>query len=220
MEKSNLIFNSILFYEDGFSVKTLEGVKEKYDAFKLRKKIFCDELHWVECQNRKIEIDSYDAHAILIGALDWSEELIGVLRIIPAQRPMMIEKEFISLIAAPNQIRKTRNTIEISRMGVSKSIGSRRRIQVSNALCEAVFHWCTIHYVRFVYMVIEQKMLRNINLMGARCKRIGPVRIFPDGNKPFATIVDLSSMDSPKRWSLHVKFPQQPEQNRMATTAL
>lgn len=218
MEKSNLIFNSILFHIDGFSVKTLESVKERYGAYRLRKKIFCDDLHWVECRNEEIEIDRYDAHAILIGAMDWSEELVGVLRIIPAQRPMMIEKEFISLIATPNQIRKTRHAIEISRMGVSKSICPRQRIQVSNALCIAAYHWCAMHSVRFVYMVIEQKMLRKVNLMGFPCKRMGPVLTLPGCNKTLAAVVDLSDIDSPKRWFLPAQFPQKPKPNQMATT--
>lgn len=219
MEKSNLIFNSILFHSDGFSVKTLESVKERYDAYRLRKKIFCDDLHWVACQNEEIETDGYDAHAILIGAMDWSDKLVGVIRIIPAQLPMMIEKEFISLIAAPNQIRKTCNAIELSRLGVSKSIKPRQRFQVSNALCKTAYHWCAIHSVRFVYMVIEQKMLRNINLMGYLCKRIGPVLTMQGGYKTFAAILDLSATDSPKRWSLPAQFSEQSKPNQMATTA-
>ncbi len=186
---------SIDLQEGDLRVKVLDSVKRRYQAYRLRKKIYCDELRWVPGDNAEIEVDAYDADAILIGALDEHDKVVGTVRIISALRPMMIEKEFISLIAPSHQIKKEKNAAEISRLGVCKSMRARKRAKVSHALYQSIHRWSMLHKVRYLYMVVEQKMLRNLNLTGFPCQQIGPVLTLHGGYDTAAALLDWHDFD-------------------------
>ena len=185
----------LYFQKRDVRVKTLDSAKERYQAYLLRKQIFCDHLQWVPSKNERIETDIYDGHAILMGALDQQDNVVGTVRIIPAGRPMMIEKNFVSLIAASHRIKKEPNTIEISRLCVCQYMSTRKRLSIGNALYSAIYNWSILHKTRYLYMVVEQKMLRNLNLKGYPCRQIGPLLTLPGGVMTVAALLDWREYD-------------------------
>lgn len=194
--KSYYAGSQMLFFQPGdIRVKTLDSIKEKYLAYRLRKEIYCNQLQWVPDNQEEIEVDDYDSHSILLGALDGNEDVIGTVRIIPAQHSMMIEKEFISLIAPSHRIKKKANTVEISRMCICQSMRARKRLNTSHALYQSIHRWSNLHQIRFLYMVVEQKMLRNLNLTGYPCQRIGPALTLRGGVETAAALLDWHDYD-------------------------
>lgn len=186
--------NRIWVSDDNFKVKTLQSEKEKYSAYRLRKEIFCNELCWVDNTNQEYEIDDYDKRAILFGAINKHHDLIGTVRIIPAQYTMMVENEFVSLIEPSHQIKKGNNTAEISRLAVPKSVHPVKRAAVSHALYKAIYIWSLSRKVRYLYFVVQIKMMRNLLLAGFPCRQIGPVRTMPGGCDSLAALLDWQQL--------------------------
>lgn len=180
---------------EDFQIKLLTSENEKYLAFQLRKEIFCDKLNWVNCIDGHIEVDNYDDDAILIGALDEFGDIIGTVRVIPAFLPMMIEKEFSLLISPGHRIRKEVDTAEASRLCVRSTIDSRKKSRISHALYHAAYKWCMFYGIRYLYIVVEKKMLRNLNRIGLSCHSVGPMVIMPDGTHAIAAIIDWSEFE-------------------------
>jgi N-acyl-L-homoserine lactone synthetase len=190
---------SILFADDDLKIMTLSQPAEKYYAYKLRKKIFCDELNWVNNRDHDIEVDDYDAYATLIGVLDATNKLLGTLRIIPAGYAMMIEKEFACLIKKTHQIIKSPRAAEISRLCIRKSIRHNRQARVSHALYKGAYNWCLRNTVQFLYVVVGHKMLRHLRLVGFPCQSIGPILPLAGGYLSMAAMVDLNKLDKAAR---------------------
>lgn len=173
-----------------FQIKLLTTENEKYLAFQLRKEIFCDKLNWVSCIDDHIEVDDYDNDAILIGALDEFGDIIGTVRVIPAFQPMMIEKEFSLLISPGHCIRKKVDTAEASRLCVRSTLDSRKKTRISHALYHAAYKWCILNGIRYLYIVVEKRMYRNLNKIGLPCHPVGPMVIMPDDTHAIAALID------------------------------
>lgn len=171
-------------------VKNFKDMREKYWAYKLRKKIYCDQLGWVASKLNKIEIDIYDEKATLIGVLNNQNEVIGTVRIIPAVQKMMIEKEFSTLVSPVHVIKKNKNAAEISRLCVDYCISPKLKKKVSRALYKSIERWSILHHVRYLYFVITRTMQRNLTLWGYPCHRIGPVTTMQDGTRVVAAMLD------------------------------
>jgi acyl homoserine lactone synthase len=96
--KKRFVNASIFIQEGDFIVKTLTNDDEKTQAYRLRHRVFCEELGWVPINSASLEIDKYDQHAIFIGVFDDRHKLTAFSRLISPGTTFMIEKEFSSLI--------------------------------------------------------------------------------------------------------------------------
>ena len=181
--------------KNNFRIKLLETEKDKYLAYQLRKEIFCDELNWVSCANKKIEVDDYDKKSYIFGVIDGYDDIIGTVRVIHASESMMIEKEFLLLLSPEYRIRKETDTAEASRLCVRSSIDSMKKTKISHALYYATYKWCLLHEIRYLYIVVEKKMYRNLNRIGFSCHCVGPTVIMPDGTHCIAAIIDWKEFD-------------------------
>lgn len=183
------------FKDGNFLVKELESKEEKEQAYELRHEIFHDELGWVNAFENRQETDSYDKDCIMIGVYDEKGDLIGTARIIYSNFPMMIEKEFADLVSESHKIRKNRDTFEVTRFGVKKSVRNKVKGMASLALYKGLYLFSLINNMRYMYIVVDRVMMFNLKIKGVPCKRLGHIKKNPDGCRSMGAIVDLREFE-------------------------
>ena len=191
--KSHLKF---IFGKVDFIVKNLSNDDEMDQAFRLRHRIFCEDLRWVPQSDNLMEIDGYDWHAAHIGVFDQNNTIVAFSRLVFPGTLFMIENEFSTLIGTCHKIRKQHDTTEASRLCVAPE--SRRVLVKSNfgshglsmLVYKGIYHWCVTHNIRYVYMVVELKVYRMLQAKGFRSQMVGEPRTMPDGCVAVATFLD------------------------------
>lgn len=202
--------SSIFIKDDQYITKNITNKIEKVKAHSLRHTIFCQELGWVTDTSNSIEIDDYDEHAVFIGVFDVQHNLKAFLRIVMPANTFMMEKEFPYLLKQSYEIRKESDTVEISRLCVEpgarieKISGNFGVHYVSMILYKGVYHWCLKNNIRYLYLVVEEKVYRLLCAKGFPCNLIGEPRVMPDGVIAVAAMLDwrefekISEMKRPK----------------------
>lgn len=164
-------------------------------AHRLRHKVFAEELRWVPWNSNGLEQDAYDGYAEHFGVFR-NIKLLSYLRLVTPDYRFMLEKEFSNLVSPGHIIRKASDTREVSRLCVSfderstkihTAIGS---LGVSMFLYRRVYQWCAEFKVRYLYLVVEYKVFRLLNMLGFPCTLIGEPTKMPDGVVAAAAIMD------------------------------
>jgi acyl homoserine lactone synthase len=152
----------------GFSLKD----RRMATMFADRKRLFVDLMRWsVPVVDEDYEIDQFDgAAAIYLIAIEDGGH-IGSMRLLPTDRPHMLDTVFPSLCAgrAPSG-----NAIaEITRLCLPSRLGAARRREVRDRLISAmVDHALTTGITTFTG-VVGTSFLAQIMVMGWRCERLG-----------------------------------------------
>jgi acyl homoserine lactone synthase len=186
----------IFFQEAGFVIKSIFSADERTQAYKLRHRIYCDELGWVPRSDSLIEIDQYDSHTAFIGVFDQADSLVGFMRMALPGAPFMIEKEFSCLIGPWHKIRKELDTSEATRACVAqraRGVSVRGNFGVHRLfmlVCKGIYHWCCLNNVRYVYMVVEDIMYRMLRAKGFYGHLVGEPVKMPDGCLAMAAVID------------------------------
>ncbi|MEW6618379.1 MAG: acyl-homoserine-lactone synthase [bacterium] len=181
----------ISFQEGPLIVKEIRNWEEKLCVYRLRHKVFCEELKWVPCTKDKLEIDEYDQKSVLFGVFDTTtlkpnKKLLACLRLILPESDFMLEREFSCLIEPGYHIRKENDTVEISRLSVAPE--ARGKIlshnfnfyYVSFLLYKGIYLWSIIHNIKYFYIVVELKFYRLLRIMGFSCRAIGKPEVMED----------------------------------------
>ena len=185
-----MIFCSIKFKEGDFVVKNLDSERELEQAYRLRYEVFCRELGWVSAKDDGREIDAYDNHSIFLGVFTAEEELIGFVRLIYSDMPMMIEREFLELVSPLHRIRKEKDTVEVTRLAIRQSMRKQSKRKAAMALYKGIYLWSIMNGVRYLYLVVERKKFRLFKIIGFPCQRIGPIKVLQGGVESLAAIMD------------------------------
>ena len=189
----DLHYKPIEFQEGRYIIKTLDTDEERLAAYRLRHKIFAEVLQWVPCRPDGLEVDDYDATAVMIGLFNDQEQLLGTVRMLPSSGPFMLEREFRSFISPDYTIRKEIDTMEITRLAVDPTVGGKglsSRLMVR--LFKGMYQWCLANDIRYCYLEVEQYFLRIIRILGFPCEAIGPVVHIPPANvSSRAALLDL-----------------------------
>ena len=67
---------------------------------------------------------------------------------------------------------------------------------VSMLLYKGVYHWCLAKRVRFIYLVVEQRVFRLLCASGFPCKPVGEPVAMPDGVKAVAAMLDWREFET------------------------
>lgn len=187
--------------EGGYSVRMITDASDLRQAFQLRHRVFCEELKWVPETDDRNEIDEYDINAIHFGVFDKDDILRAYLRLIHTNKPFMLKDIFGSLIGPDHELKRDTNTAEVSRLcvalearkdGVSGNFGSHN---ISMFLYKGVYHWCLENDVRYLYLVVEDKIFKLLNARGILCALIGQPQPMPDGLNAVAGIIDWRDVE-------------------------
>lgn len=115
-----------------FDFCVIDGTRYLQDSYALRYEVYCNEQHFLapEGYPSRLEIDSYDEHAIHVGAINREGVLVGTLRLVLPSAQGFPLFEHCSLFGEFNYLTDLSNpaplsAVEISRLAVSRSY--RRR---------------------------------------------------------------------------------------------
>ncbi len=189
----------IYFKDRNMTLKNLTTQKEKVQAFRLRYRIFYEELNWIPRSKDSLEIDSYDMNAIFFGVFNKQHELVAFIRLILPESQFMLEKEFSFLISPRYIVRKERDTAEVSRLCIAPEVRSSANSEnfaiheISMFLYKGIFQWSMANMVRYLYFVVDRKIYRLLRIKGFPCEMIGMPQAMPDGTVATAAIMDWSS---------------------------
>ncbi len=186
----------IVIREAGFVLKNLVGEDEKVQAYRLRHRIFCEELGWVPLSGSLRETDEYDRYTTSLGVFDRQHVLVACTRVASPGTPFMIEKEFSSLIDPFHKIRKQNDIAEVSRSCVAPEArslsvyGTFGVCRVSMLVYKVVYQWCSLNNIKYVYTVVEQRLYRALRAQGFQMQLVGAPVTMPDGCVAMAAIID------------------------------
>lgn len=197
--------NPVFIREGRFHVKNMISQEELTEAYRLRHRIFVQELHWVPRQGDALETDDYDDNAVSFGVFDERGRLSAYLRLIMPGRPFMLEREFSSLLDKGHRVRRQGDTSEISRLCVapesrSDKISGNFGIHTpSMLLFKGVYAWCNKNGIRFLYAVAEDKVYRLFRAKGFPYRLVGGPVAMPDGVKAVAVMMDWREFEEMNR---------------------
>lgn len=177
----------------GNDYSILAGHQEKNeDIYRLRAKVFFQELNWVPSTSR--EIDAYDQYAVHISVYS-QQQLVGVLRILDSGLPWMLQNEFHRLAPSDLEKRKNSSSCEVTRLAVRKS-ERKTRFQngstISDLLYQGLFTYCMLNDLRRVYMVVSTAVLRALRFSGLPCREVSSPVSMPDGVVAVSACLDWS----------------------------
>jgi len=170
-------------------------------AYKLRHQVFAKELGWVPLADDALEHDNYDMHAEHFGVFS-NTKILSYLRLVAPDYRYMLEKEFSNLVSPGHVLRKDRDTREVSRLCVSMDERGTKvhtaigQIGVSMLLYRRVYQWCIEFNVRYLYLVVEHKVFRLLNMLGFPCRLVGEPTKMPDGVVAVAAIMDWRDFEA------------------------
>ena len=183
--------DTVNFHESGLTVRVLESPADQHKAFALRHTIYCETLNWVKTQTDALERDDYEEGSTSLGVMTEDDELLGVVRMIPAGRPFMLEHGFQGLLDPLHRLRKCTDTAEVTRLTTRtppKTYASAAPI--SCLLYKAIYRWSCAHHVRYLYLVVETHYLRTLQQWGFPCLPIGLPRLLGPRSLCIAAILD------------------------------
>lgn len=207
MKKRNEIksFNSnkkcLCSDERGYIVEEIISYEEKLQAFQLRHRIFCKELGWVKESDDKIEKDQYDEKATFVGVFDKNRSLKGFIRIIKSENYFMLENEFPFLVDKSHEVLKSYESAELSRLCIapesrSDYLSANFGIHtLSMLLYKGVYHWSLRNNIRYLYLVVEQKIHRMLCAKGFMSRLVGEPVTMPDGIVAVAAQLDWRNFE-------------------------
>lgn len=169
-------------------------------AYKLRHKVFAEELGWVQTEEHGLEYDSYDDYAKHFGVFN-ELKILAYLRLVVPEYRYMLEKEFSNLVSTHHHLRKENDTREVSRLCVSEDERSTKiqtpigQMGVSMLLYRCVYQWCVDNNVRYLYLVVEHKVFRLLKMLGFPCELIGEPTKMPDGVVAVAAMMDWRNFE-------------------------
>lgn len=187
-----LTAQSLAFCEGEFVVKTLEGA-ELEQSYRLRHRVYAENLKWVPYSSDQCDIDIYDSWADSVGLFHREGRLVGVIRLLPSVEPFMLEKEFRAFLGSDFQIRKQSDTNEITRLALDPSLSHLKGLsaRILRTLLKGLYLWTVENGIRYSYMVVEERFLRVLHIMGFPARPISsPIAFPPAGARSIAAMLD------------------------------
>lgn len=146
--------------------------------FEDRKRLFVDLLGWnVPVVAGRFEVDHFDdEHAIYLVEIDRAGGHAGSMRLIPSERPHILDSLFASLCKAGVPV--SSSTVEITRLCLPARHGATERLAIRNRLISAMVDYALGAGIDALTGVVEMRFLTQVLAMGWRCEPLGaPQRI-------------------------------------------
>jgi len=174
-------YRSLHYHEQGYCIRTIEHEKELRQAYRLRHLVFREGLRWVSNSPDGLDIDEYDQWATSLGIFNsqCGSSLVATLRLLPPDKPFMLEEEFADLLPPGLALRKELDTTEITRFATLQEVGDGESHTLSILLYKAWYQWSLLNSVRYVYLEVESRYARKLRMMGFPTSQLGPSRRLP-----------------------------------------
>jgi len=171
--------------------------KELLDSYRLRAKVFCNELKWVGDDNTKFETDAFDKTSNHLGVISEHTGLVGTLRFTSHQHEWFMERYFSKLLPDNFNQLKVPTSVEISRMAVENSIRACCMAdgkKVVDLLYKGIYRYCHSRKITHAYIIISKSIFRHLRMHRMPIKLIGREVTMPDGVKTVAAELDWNAL--------------------------
>lgn len=141
--------------------------------FEARKQVFVDLLKWdVPVLDGRYEVDQFDdEHAIYLIVTDATGDHLGSARLLPTDRPHILDSLFPSLCAGDPP--RSPDCFEITRFCLGRNQSSRERLETRNRLVSALAQYALDQGISVYTGVAELSWLQQILAFGWRCRPLG-----------------------------------------------
>lgn len=146
------------------------------NMFEARKRVFVDLLRWdIPVIDDRFEIDQFDDyHATYLILTDAGGGHLASCRLLPTQRPHILETLFPGLCDGP--IPQGPDIYEITRFCLDRSVKGAERRKARNRLVSAIADYALQHGITSYTGVAEPGWFEQIKGFGWDCKPIGTVQ--------------------------------------------
>ncbi len=187
-----------LFFQEGdFLVKELSAPEELDAAYRLRHRVFVDELRWVPPCPDGLEKDFYDDFAHPIGVFDHNGRLVCHVRLITAPKPFMIEKEFAVLLPKDRPFKKISGMVESTRICVEKEYRTTMlsSMTLAHLLYKAMYHWSKENGYRYLVTIVEKRYYILLKRSRFPFKQVGDFLPLGEGVMSGIVMLDWNEVD-------------------------
>jgi acyl homoserine lactone synthase len=152
--------------------------------FSLRKRVFCDQLHWVEPKTESLEFDDFDSifNVYVLHLDDETGILTGGVRLMPTTGPTLMHTVWADMLPEPDDFRSP--TIwEATRFCVDSSASTRRSSLANKAtlaLTLATIDFAQANGISHIIAVCESKFFDMTNAFSGNAEIIDR-RLDPNG---------------------------------------
>ncbi len=178
---------TIRIEEGGYVFRNIHDKDNRVKAYRLRHRVFAEDLQWVPRTESELEVDEYDAPAVHFGVLDDAEKLLAYVRLLTADRTFMLEKEFRCTLGSDRALRKGNATCELTRFCVEQSArGDVVRTEFGDfplfmLLFKGLYQWSLQRGIHVIYAVTDRIVYKLLSMRGFPCERMGSPVKMPDG---------------------------------------
>jgi len=169
--------------------------------FEDRRRLFVDLMGWdVPVTRDGHEIDQFDGDAaVYVIETDEVGEHIGSLRLLPTDRPHILDTLFSDLVVG--ELPAGRDVLEITRLCLPTRLGAAHRLHVRNRLISAMVDFCFAARINTLTGVVRPGFRTQILSMGWEAEILGPVREI-QGMALGAFVIEIEP-DTPRRLELN-----------------
>lgn len=160
--------------------------------FEDRRRLFVELMGWdVPVTAQGHEIDQFDGDAaVYVMAADESGLHIGSLRLLPTDRPHILNSLFPALV--DSELPAGPDVFEITRLCLPTRLGAAQRLHVRNRLISAMVDHCLVSGIATLTGVVRPGFRAQVLAMGWTAEALGPVRQL-DGMALGAFCIDLDA---------------------------
>ena len=207
-----IINNKSVINIGDFTTYFAETTEQLNKAYKLRHKVFCEELSWVPTNDFGLESDEFDINAKVICVENEYGEVVGTHRVIDSDYNWMCEKHFSQTITGDIADIKQQLTAEASRIAIISDLRSSKIPNADITVQEVLlvmameFAWTKLKK-RNVLVTITPLLGVVFKRRGGAIRQIGPIVTMDDGCKIASYQVDIEV--SKDTYTPYAKFHQE-----------
>jgi len=169
-------------------------------AKKLRYKVFCRDLKWVDASEDGKEYDRYDKYAVFFTVLSRTNEIIAFSRILPSNPyGFMFQNEFRELLDRKNiENIDFAKIAEISRLTKDPdfSFAKGEEHKVTDYLFKIMYKWSTVHKKRYWLFCTTEEYLKHLDKsLPIPIHIMGPSKEYQKGVKAWLAMIDLKEAE-------------------------
>lgn len=178
-------------------VRLVESDSDKEAAYRLRYRVFSQDLGWIPPSENCLDIDEYDECSIMLGSYNKNtSELQALIRITRGPNRFMSDDIFSECFGT-HKIHRDHDSVDLTRLSVNVHNGHMTKsiLKSVKLLFDGVYVWGDTNGVRFMYMVTNESLFRYLVRIGWMFKVMGSPVIFPPANvKSLGGLLDLKDM--------------------------
>ncbi len=174
--------------------KVADSDYELQSSYRLRFKVYCEEKGWMSSADypNGMETDSYDSKAIHVIAMDDNYQVVGNMRILPAEYYSKLPYE-----SHPGLFRGYRKAVHVAELSRLIVTATKNRIEVTHGILRATYQISKEMGLENWIFVLEPSLVRLLGRFGFYLNAVGTPSMY-FGGFTMASICNIEQCE--KQW--------------------